>query len=551
MATNAERSSSDGRRVTAQPGEPGPAGSRRRWGLAVFTAVFALNLLSSSREPAWGDGHGMWEVAERLVSHGAIDIATRWPEDIPAGSGGKYYGIAPIGPSLIHLPGAAIAGLSHAVAPSCDRLVRPLATHLAPAALGALACLVFLALLGDLGIGRRTATLATAIVACATTTWVYARYPYSEILQLVGFLGLFRQVLLACEQPVRRSALWLGAWAGALFNAKYVFAVAIAGGLAVVAWTLRHRRAELVRVLGWAALAAIPLAALALLYNWARWGSIARTGYEPYLGAYFGGSVFDGAWGMLLSPNKSAVLYSPPLVLALAGLPAALRARPRLGLAMLAMGVPVFAIYCTYRSWSGDYAWGPRFLVWATPVAMIPIAWWLDAAATRLRRAITIAVVALGIAVQLLGNALYWDHFIRIAIDGKNQWLGQPDRSGAYVAARGRGHCDSCFEDTYELLWLPAFQPIRGHWWLVESIARGDSAEQAQRDAPWRTYTALNFDLSASYPRARIDWWGLLWLRDAPGTWPLGAALAIALVAGLAWPLWWLRRHWRQVGRAP
>jgi hypothetical protein len=529
----------DGRRVSvARQGD-------RRWTIAIFVAVLAFDLLSSSREPAWGDAHGMWEVADHLVSRQAIDISIRWPEDIPPGPSGKYYGIAPIGPSLVHVPGAALAGLGHAVAPSYDPLVRPLATHLAPSALGALACVMFFLLLRDLGIRARTASLATAILACATTTWVYARYPYSEILQLAGFVGLFRQVLRTAGEPSRRNALGLGAWAGVLLNAKYVFAAAIAGGAVVIVWTLRKRRPELVRVVAWAAVTGAPLVALALAYNWARWGGVTRTGYEPYLDAYFGGSLFDGAWGMLLSPNKSALLYSPPLVLAAVALPAAIRAAPRLGLALVAMVVPVFAIYCTYRSWSGDYAWGPRFFVWATPVVLVPIAWFLDAAATRLRKAIVIAVVALGISVQLLGNALYWDHFIRIAIDVKNQWLGQPDRSGSYIAARGRGHCDSCFEDTYELLWTPAFQPIRGHWWLIGSLARGASAEDAQRDAPWRTYTRLPVQLSANYARARIDWWGLIWLEDAPRTWPLGLAVLLGLAAAMAWAVRRWRRCWR------
>src|SRR5262249_30892990 len=160
----------------------------------------------------------------------------------------------------------------------------------------------------------------------------------------------------------------------------------------------------------------------------------------------------------------------PPLVLALVGLPGAIRARPRLGLALAAMVAPTFLVYCTYRSWSGDYAWGPRFFVWALPVLLVGLAQFC-AQLTRARRIALAAVIAVGIGVQLLGNALYWDHFIRIAIDAKNQWLGNPNRSGAYIADKGRGHCDSCFEDTYELLWTPAFQPIRGHWWLVRSIA--------------------------------------------------------------------------------
>ncbi len=511
---------------------------------AIFFAVFAFNLLTSGREPAWGDAHGMWEVAERIVTKQTIAISIHWPEDIPPGRDGKFYGIAPIGPSLVHIPGVLVQQAAHALAKEYDPLVRPFAAHLAPAALGALACVMFFLLLRDLGFRDRTASVCTVILACATTTWVYARYPYSEILQLAAFSGLVRQVLRTADDPSRKNALWLGAWAGILLNAKYVFASAIAGGLVVIAWTLRKRRAELLGVIKWAAVTGAPLLVLALAYNWARWGSITKTGYEPYLDAYFGGSLFDGAWGMLASPNKSALLYSPPLVLALVMLPRAVRERPRFGLALLAMVVPVFLVYCTYRSWSGDYAWGPRFFVWATPTLLVPIAWFVDTARARWRRVVLVGVVAAGIGVQLLGNALYWDHFIRIAIDVKNQWLGQPNRSGSYIAERGRGHCDSCFEDTYELLWTPAFQPIRGHWWLVKSLARDDTPADAQLDAPWRTYTTLPVHLETTYPRARIDWWGLL-VKDAPATRTAGALVLVFLVDVLLWALW----RWRLLAR--
>jgi hypothetical protein len=247
---------------------------------------------------------------------------------------------------------------------------------------------------------------------------------------------------------------------------------------------------------------------------------------------------------MLASPNKSAVLYSPPLLLALLGWPAAIRAHRTLGLALLLIVLPTFIVYCTYRSWSGDYAWGPRFFVWAVPVLLVGIAWFVDEMG-RWKRAFVGFVVACGIVVQLLGSALYWDHFIRIAIDAKNQWLGNPNRSGSYIAERGRGHCDSCFEDTYEITWTPAFQPIAGHWWLVKSIARGDEDWQtAQKDAPWRTYTQLEMNLAASYPRARIDWWGLLWIKDAPKTRPLGIFLLLLFAATSGFGIWrWIRLH--------
>jgi hypothetical protein len=539
-----------------------------RWNVAIFVAAFSFYMLSSSREPAWGDARGMWDVASHMVE-GEITTTIKWPEDIPKGRDGRYYGIAPIGTSIVHVPGVAVAKLSQAISPRHDVLVRPLAVHLAPAALGALACVIFFGLLRDLAIRARTASVCTAILACATTTWVYARMPYSEILQLACFLGLFRAVLRVAKEPRppepsldppekqgppaaqvdppekqgRRDALWLGVWAGCLFNAKYVFAAAILGGLVVIAWTLRTQRPKLLHVAKWAAVTGVPLAIVALAYNYARWESITKTGYEPYLDAYFGGSIFDGAWGMLLSPNKSALLYSPPLVLAVLMLPAAVKQVPRLGFAMLGMVVPVFLVYCTYRSWSGDYAWGPRFFVWAVPVVLVPLAWWIDAPG-RWRKVVLGVVVASGIVVQLLGSALYWDHFIRVSIDAKNQWLGQPNRKGSYIPDRNRGHCDSCFEDTYELLWTPAFHPIRGHWWLVKSLARDDTQKTAQQDAPWRHYTTLELNLSNSYPRARIDWWGLLWMKDATHTWITGLVILLVLAGGLAAGIWmWLRLH--------
>jgi hypothetical protein len=296
-------------------------------------------------------------------------------------------------------------------------------------------------------------------------------------------------------------------------------------------------------MLGWAAVTGVPFVVLALVYNYLRWGDIAKSGYEPYLSWYFGGSVLDGAWGMLASPNKSALLYSPPLVLALVGWPRAIRDVPRLGLVLLAVVLPTLLVYCTYRSWSGDYAWGPRFFVWAVPVVLVGLAWF--DVSTRLRKLALAVVVAAGIAVNVLGSALYWDHFIRIAIDAKNQWLGQPNRTGAYIPEKGRGHCDSCFEDTYHLLWTPAFQPIRGHWWLVKSLARGDGdGRAAQVDAPWRRYTSLTVNLATTYPRARIDWWGLLWLEDASHTRGTGIVLLVLLLAATALGIWmWIRLH--------
>ncbi|MBP6628228.1 MAG: phospholipid carrier-dependent glycosyltransferase [Kofleriaceae bacterium] len=531
----------------AEPHRP----PRLPWAAAIFLAVFGLYLASGSREPEWGDANGMVDAADHLLKDGDVSIGFRWPEDIPAGRGGKYYCIAPILTSLVHVPGLVVGAAGHAASPRQDGLWRPLAVHLGPAALGALIAVLFFRLARRLGVRARAASAATALLVLGTTIWVYARYPYSEILQAAAFLGFFAAAVAVIEEAgtrvVRADAIALGVWSGLVLNSKFVYG----GGVVLVglcaAWLWRRDLRALLRLTGWAMAGFLPFVVLALFYNWLRWGAITETGYGPYLAAYFGGSVFDGAWGMLASPNKSAFLYSPPLVLAAIGLPAAIRARPRLGLTLLVTVVPLFLVYASYRSWSGDYAWGPRFFVFAVPVVALGLAFFLDRVAPTwprwlARTAIAGALVS-GIAVQTLGNAFYWDHFIRITMDAKTQWLGKPNRAGSYIPERGRGHCDSCYEDMYGLLWNPPFQPIRGHWWLLTSLARGDDARAAVARAPWRRYSTLPLELRGSYDRARLDWWGLLWIKDGKGTTTTGLSLLGIMLAMLGAGGWAWRRH--------
>ena len=215
--------------------------------------------------------------------------------------------------------------------------------------------------------------------------------------------------------------------------------------------------------------------------------------------------ILVSVWGFLFSPGKSIFLYTPPLVLAVLGLPRFWRSHRSSVLAMIATIVPVVLFYCCFPSWPGDWAWGPRYAVFAVPVLLLPAIGFLSAA-RRPGRSLAAAVLALGLCVQLLGNAFYWDHFIRIGLDVRTRWLGQPNRSASVTADKG-GYCEGCFEDTYPTVWLGPFQPILGHLWLLRHVPFHHDWKRASEDAPWRRHTQLAIEAKATYDRARVDHW--------------------------------------------
>jgi hypothetical protein len=524
---------------------------------AVFVATFALYLLSSGREPPWGDGNVQYMVADSLVHHGSLAIPRAWPDDLPRGRNDLFYSTYPLVTSLIQLPGVLVLDGVTAVFPGASGLARPLTSHLACAAFGALTCTLFFGLCRQRRLSRRAASLATAVLALATTIWVYARYSYSEIAQAAFFTGFVLALLRTREQPTPRQARWLGLYAGLLFSVKYIYAASLFGGAVYLVVALRQarlgRRAAL-RLALVAATTALPFLVLAVIYNALCWGSPLATGYSPYFATYWGENPAVGLWGMFLSPGKSLFLYSPPLVLGFAALPRLWRDHRTACLAVLAAGAPVLAIYSRYKL-SGDYAWGPRFVVFLVPALGLGFATlldaWLAAPARWTRRVVLAGALAAGLVVQLAGNAFYWDHFIRISMDARTAWLGQPNRTGAIIPVRADGHCDSCFEDIHQLEWLPPFQPIRGHLWLLGAALAGDDARQAEATAPWHAYTQLAIDLSKTYPRVRIDWWGLLWIKDVPRTWPGGLVLLLGFAVGtVGGAIAWRRAH-RRAARGP
>ena len=139
-------------------------------------------------------------------------------------------------------------------------------------------------------------------------------------------------------------------------------------------------------------------------YDWLRFGTPLQTGYGLGGDNGFAYPLLQGLAGLLVSPGKSLFLYSPVLVVSLFGYSRFLRRDRTLALAVLAITLCTLVFYGRFDDWSGDWAWGPRFLLPLVPLFMLSMIGVIEALPTcsrRLRAGIWILAGA-SLMVQLL-----------------------------------------------------------------------------------------------------------------------------------------------------
>ena len=170
----------------------------------------------------------------------------------------------------------------------------------------------------------------------------------------------------------------------------------------------RERRSALKPAMVAAAFLSVAVVAY-LTYNYWIFGSPFQIGYPASVEAGKHVTGFEtplglGLFGFLFSPGKSIFLFAPPVILALAGLPALWR-RDR-GLATIAgLSLPLaLGFFARYTQWEGGYCFGPRYLVPAIVLLTLALGPVLAEAGSRTRVVALLLFVA-GLAVQALGLA--------------------------------------------------------------------------------------------------------------------------------------------------
>jgi hypothetical protein len=294
--------------------------------------------------------------------------------------------------------------------------------------------------------------------------------------------------------------------------------------------------------LGWRAgnwrllLRTIPAIVPALLINsvcnYLRWGTIREIGYA---GETFSNPFLMGIYGLLFSSGKSVFLFSPPLIAGFVGLRrfANTTEGRQDALFFLSVFLTELLLYSKWWDWSGDDAWGVRFMLPGVMLMCLPavelsrkspktaalssapleeiassfvVSGRVSAAFGLLKFRIVLTLVAgTGLVVQLLGvliSGLDYDLLVR------QQTM---ERIALYQTPQTTNRID--FDD---IRFNPRYGQIAGNWLLLR-LAAGFPPGLANAAEAERTGTPLYDALIRSgwHDRPKLD---LFWLH------PHGAA---------------------------
>ena len=274
---------------------------------------------------------------------------------------------------------------------------------------------------------RRTtpqiALLLTLAYAFGTTTWVVSsqalwQHGMAELL-VIGALLLLTG---PCTVPRALAAgLLLGLIAG---NRPPDVILAAALGVYGLFWAGRRRAALLT------AAAALPMV-LVLLYNLHAAGNVGG-GYGLIGHArFFDHELLPGLGGLLVSPTRGLLVFSPFLlfvVLAWRYLPRSREDR-RLTLAM-SIGIAIQMLLYAKADWRGGLSWGPRYMTDLLPLLI----WMLVPVVAALRgagRACFLVAVGVAVAIEAIGAIAYFGSVDLPIYDLDHGWETQ-DMQGAW-----------------------------------------------------------------------------------------------------------------------
>jgi hypothetical protein len=367
--------------------------------LTLITVAAVLVLLTDDRHVGMvADGRQMINTAVAIAETGEIGLARGTDFTLPRARGDAVSRFG-MGTSLLQVPAAWLAPKVEAVhGPGSSQflfLFVPLIGVLVTAWAAARVVLL-------LGAPAAAAAPAILLASVASPLGSYSAMEFSEPVQAAA-LGIAFAAALASARSEDRRATRLAAAAGAAAG----FAVLTKSSLVIAApWTLLPLLANgdarrVRRRITAAAAGALPMLVVWAGFELVRFGRL----FGGYPDDSFTHSFVDGAWRLLIGPNRGLLLFYPAAIAAgLWAIRALCRDDRLLKLSAAAVWLPVLAMLAVaapYWGWHGMEGWGPRLIVPAVALLAPLAAAWSTAWSPRLAWAVAALCAVINLAPLL------------------------------------------------------------------------------------------------------------------------------------------------------
>jgi Dolichyl-phosphate-mannose-protein mannosyltransferase len=485
---------------------------RHRVVLAIFLLVFGVYALNAGGHMYSIDEEGYFFVSEAALD-GRLHIDVR-PDraDVLTVStpDGKTAFRGNIGTSLLATPLLAGAkGLEGFVASEQQSFFERLFVDWTSSITGALTTCVLYLIARRLGASQRLAIAISLVFAFCTYFMPHSKTFFIEptaalLVALTFLLGLRARAPATGNWPFFLAGLSAGAAINMRTSVAPLVAISLAASVLAYARTHPPARAVVERAAAGAAGVA-PGVAFLLWSQWIRFGNAFDWGY-PHRN--FDAPLHEGIYGQFLSPGKGLIFFAPVVVLAAILLPRFFRHYRAIAVEVAAIVLVNAFLFATTEIWSGDYSFGPRYMVIVLPIALVPL---VELGRRKAFRWAFAALAALGLLVpSLLGNLTF---FITV------QSEYNPDQIEAAGLEATAARRPLTYQETIRVLRVGWFEPRYAQ--LVEGAR---TAPDTVRNTG-HVFTDAGFRKRNAAPpteRERLFWFGSVPVLDI---WPVWIVL--------------------------
>lgn len=438
----------------------------------VFWVFLGLYLITWAGHYTSGDGSIKVDWARGLLFRGSSRLD-------PALGLSEEYSFYSIGHTLLAMPPLLLSHLSQRlVGIRCEAALYSLVFILN----GALLLYLVARYLWPIH-GPRRAWFTVLLVGMGTLWWPYTKLDFTEPLVATAVFASF--LVLRADWPFVGMLLAGAAWT--LRPDALLFA-----GLLGLWHLTRTRRWKDIVPMG---LGFVPAFVVNMMANWIRWGSFSSSAYAGgYSDEGFDYPALAGLFGLMLSPGKGVLWFSPPLVLGFLGWNRMRRREETWSDAWFFAGVFALSVglYARWWDWGSDDAWGVRFMIPAVVLMTLPAAEILE------RRIWAVGLLTLGVGVQMLAVLIGpLEYVLMIRNSGA-------ERPGVFGNPRAKAM------DIEDMWYHPRYGQLPGHWTLVRvmfGVPPGPRSDRADRSTGLSIYDCFTPETWQRHAKPDFLWW--------------------------------------------